>query len=68
MKLVGGDIKRFVVRLEHKELSMDELRVIFASLKGVEFSGIWSLAWFGYCPSELTMLEPKDVNYEKVKG
>ena len=41
---------------------MDELGAIFGSLKGVEFSGLWSLAWFGCRLGELVTLTPNDIN------
>ena len=58
------DIRRekVVMRLERKELSEDELGVVFGSLEGIEFSGLWSLAWFGVRPGELVELDLKDVN------
>lgn len=55
-------LERVVVRLERKELSMDELRVVFGSLKGVKFSGLWCLAWFGCRPGELVALTLADIN------
>lgn len=54
--------ERVVVRLERKDLSMDELRAIFASLKGVEFSGLWCLGWFGCRLGELVALTLSDIN------
>ena len=54
--------ERVVMRLERKELSMDELRAIFGSVEGVEFSGLWSLAWFGPRPGELVEVTLNDIN------
>ena len=54
--------ERVVMRLERKELSMDELMAIFGSIEGVKFSGLWSLAWFGPRPSELVELTLNGIN------
>lgn len=54
--------ERVVERLERKELSEGELKEIFGSLEGLEFSGLWSLAWFGPRPGELLGLKLKDIN------
>ena len=59
--------ERVVMRLERKELSMDELRAIFGSVEGVEFSGLWSLAWFGPRPGELVELTLDGINKEPDK-
>jgi len=53
---------RVVVRLEKKELSVDELKIVFASLKGVGFSGVWCLGWFGCRPGELVELKLHAIN------
>lgn len=61
-KILGVKGSKVVMRLERKEFSMDELRVIFSSIDGVKFSGLWSLAWLGSRPGELVELTLKDIN------
>lgn len=61
-QILGVKGSKVVMRLERKELAMDELRVILGSIDGVKFSGIWILAWFGSRPGELVELGINDIN------
>lgn len=61
-KILGIKGDKVIMRLERKELSMDELRAILGSLEKVKFSGIWCLAWFGDRPGELVELTLTDIN------
>jgi len=58
--------KKIKSSIIQKELKNEQLTEIFNNLYGVEFSAIWSLAWFGCRPRELVAINSEDVSGKKV--